>query len=53
MKGYDGISNLRFNGSHNGMAKDASLHAANNLENKTNRSANNGAPVPGQHQKVY
>ncbi|KAK4502269.1 hypothetical protein PRZ48_005694 [Zasmidium cellare] len=53
VKGYDGISNLRFNGSHNGMAKDASLHAANNLENKTNRSANNGAPVPGQHQKVY
>lgn len=53
VKGYDGISNLRFNGTHNGMANDASLHAANNMEDKRNKAANNGAPAQGQHQKVY
>ena len=53
VKGYDGIANLRFNGSHNGMSKDASLRAANNMEDKRNKATNNGAPVVGQHQKVY
>ncbi|KAF2139005.1 uncharacterized protein K452DRAFT_320648 [Aplosporella prunicola CBS 121167] len=51
VKGYDGISGLRFNGSHNGMARSADLRAANGQEPKAGFSAtdNNGAPRKGTH----
>jgi len=47
VKGYDGISGLRFNGTHNGMAKDASVRTANGLE-VTSSTGNNGGPTAGQ-----
>jgi catalase len=52
VKGYDGISNLRFNGEHNGMAKDKSLREANGMAVRTDRSIpfNNGGPTMGQHK---
>lgn len=51
VKGYDGISGLRFNGTHNGMAKDPKFRAANGHENLVSTSAcdSNGAPVKGTH----
>ncbi len=53
VKGYDGISNLRFNGEHNGMAKDKTLRAANGLAGRDESiSFNNGAPTMGQHTNV-
>ncbi|KAF2087095.1 CAT1 catalase [Saccharata proteae CBS 121410] len=53
VKGYDGISGLRFNGTHNGMAKDSSLRAANGMTSKVGFSAtdNNGAPARGTHKE--
>lgn len=47
VKGYPGISGLRFNGTHNGMAKEPSLRAANGMAEKSGTSAptQNGAPV--------
>merc|ERR1712059_231183 len=53
IKGYDGISGLSFNGTHNGMAKDDKLHAANGM-NGINFSGcdSNGAPMPGTHQQA-
>jgi catalase len=45
IKGYDGISNLQFNGSHNGMTKDATKGAANGKEKRFHER--NGAPRPG------
>jgi catalase len=48
VKGYPGISELRFNGTHNGMAKDASLRGANGLEREIGANAN-GAPTAGTH----
>ena len=52
VKGYQGISGLRFNGTHNGMAKDKSLRAANSMTIKVGFSAtdNNGAPTSGTHR---
>lgn len=52
IKGYDGIANLQFNGTHNGMAKDASLRAANGIETNKGKSIsdNNGAPAKGTHK---
>ncbi|KAI0126305.1 catalase-like domain-containing protein [Xylariales sp. AK1849] len=52
VKGYDGISGLRFNGTHNGMTKDANLRYANGSKVTQGKSAtdNNGAPVKGTHQ---
>lgn len=51
VKGYDGISNLRFNGEHNGMTKDAKLRAANGMTHPNNGLVdNNGAPRAGSHK---
>ncbi|KAK7530419.1 CAT1 catalase [Phyllosticta citricarpa] len=52
VKGYAGISGLRFNGSHNGMAKTPDLRAANGMLSKVSISAtdNNGAPARGTHK---
>jgi catalase len=46
--GYKGISELTFNGSLNGMTKDAKLRRANGLERKAVNV--NGAPVQGTHK---
>ena len=48
--GYDGIANLRFNGTHNGMAKDAKLRNANGI--KAGNPGNNGAPTKGMHDSL-
>merc|ERR1712000_134569 len=53
IKGYDGISGLSFNGTHNGMAKDDKLHAANGMNGVTfSGCESNGAPMPGTHQQA-
>jgi catalase len=50
VQGYDGISNLRFNGTHNGMTKDASFKVANGMKSITSsRPEENGAPAAGTH----
>lgn len=52
IQGYPGISGLRFNGSHNGMAKDKSLRSANGMQGEFAATAggNNGAPTAGTHK---
>lgn len=51
VKGYEGIAGLHFNGTHNGMAKDAKLKPANGIKmNAGYNPQNNGAPRPGLHQ---
>jgi len=50
IKGYPGISELQFNGSHNGMAKDAKLRSANGQQSQRNDS--NGAPYQGTHRNL-
>lgn len=54
VKGYDDISGLRFNGTHNGMTKDKKLRSANGMINSISFSAsdNNGAPCKGTHKGV-
>jgi catalase len=51
VEGYPGIAGLKFNGTHNGMAKDESVKYANGMAGKTGSSAtgNNGAPIKGTH----
>jgi len=51
IKGYDGIKNLKFNGSHNGMSDDPSIRIANGGgdEHGTSVPSQNGAPVKGLH----
>lgn len=49
VQGYPGIAELRFNGTHNGFAKDKSLRTANGMKS-VNISENNGAPVKGTHK---
>jgi len=51
VKGYAGIANLSFNGSHNGMAKDKKYAAANGQTDLTSLG-NQGAPVAGSHQSI-
>lgn len=54
IKGYPGIAGLRFNGSHNGLAKDKTNRAAHGQTVSLNVSAtgNNGGPVSGTHKQV-
>ena len=51
IKGYDGIANLRFNGTHNGMAANKDVAIANGMDDSLSTSVhdNNGAPVKGTH----
>jgi catalase len=50
VKGYDGIANMHFNGTHNGMAKDAKLRAANGVKATSGkRNDANGVPIKGTH----
>lgn len=46
LKGYDGISGLTFNGTLNGMTKDAKLRSAAGVNKPAGA---NGAPVKGTH----
>ncbi|KAI0827528.1 catalase-like domain-containing protein [Hypoxylon sp. FL0890] len=52
IKGYSGISNMRFNGTHNGMTKDVKLRYANDISPTKGKSVtkNNGAPSFGSHR---
>lgn len=45
---------MRFNGTHNGMAKDDSLKIANGMSSKPANSVpdNNGAPAIGTHRNL-
>lgn len=54
VKGYPGIADLSFNGSHNGMAKDRSKRLANGGKSDIGESIadNNGAPRAGTHKSV-
>jgi catalase len=54
VKGYPGIAQLRFNGTHNGMAKDKKLRAANGQSDiaSVKNDVQNGAPIQGTHQAV-
>lgn len=53
IKGYDGISGMRFNGTHNGMAKSNDAYGANGLKTKgkADEGEHNGAPLRGEHKK--
>ena len=52
VKGYDGIKNLKFNGTYNGMADKDDLYAANDRNRDRAGPRNyNGAPVSGTHQE--
>lgn len=53
VRGYDGISELSFNGTHNGMAKDKKNRLANHMSSAVSASKtdNNGAPSKGTHKK--
>jgi catalase len=52
VKGYPGISGLRFNGSHNAMADDGRNKSANgmNPDEASGQALNNGAPRAGSHK---
>jgi catalase len=54
IKGYDGIANMKFNGTHNGMTKDPSIRNANGMSGKlsNNNPQNNGAPSAGTHKSL-
>ncbi|RYN99352.1 Catalase [Alternaria tenuissima] len=56
VQGYPGIAGLRFNGTHNGMAKSQDNKVANGMTGLSvkyqEKNKTNGAPVPGSHQQV-
>ncbi|UQC91518.1 catalase [Colletotrichum lupini] len=54
IKGYDGIANLTFNGTHNGFAREKKNKYANGIDVTTCQSLteNNGAPIRGTHRNV-
>ena len=51
IKGYATIENMKFNGTHNGFAKDPSIANANGMKTTAanNNRDNNGAPIKGTH----
>ncbi|OAL51850.1 peroxisomal catalase-like protein [Pyrenochaeta sp. DS3sAY3a] len=51
IKGYPGIAELQFNGTHNGMTKDAKLRGANGIDTSSVHKSN-AAAVAGSHQAV-
>ena len=55
IKGYPGIADLSFNGSHYGMATDKSKRSANGVASNISDSiaTNNGAPRAGTHQSLH
>jgi len=54
VKGYPGIADMRFNGTHNGMAKSASVKNANGMAEQTvlSAQAGNGGPMAGTHAQL-
>ena len=51
IKGYEGISGLRFNGTHNGMAKSKDVYGANgiNVDRDATDGNYSGAPLKSTH----
>lgn len=50
VKGYDGIRDLSFNGTHNGMARSLDKKVANGMKGTgVSRCESNGAPLSGCH----
>ncbi len=51
IKGYDGIKDMKFNGTHNFMTSDPSVRNANGMTHIPSKSNpdNNGAPTKGSH----
>lgn len=47
---YDGIKDMRFNGTHNGMGGSADVRNANGMKKALGRTSNNGAPYEGLHK---
>ncbi|OQN97147.1 hypothetical protein B0A48_17244 [Cryoendolithus antarcticus] len=52
VKGYEGISNMHFNGSHNGMTKDPKVANANGLKKPAHFGGHNGAPTAAHQTAV-
>jgi catalase len=56
IKGYPGIAELRFNGTHNGMAKSKDLKVANGMtgisEKYAEKNITNGAAKAGTHKDI-
>ncbi|KAF2157411.1 CAT1 catalase [Myriangium duriaei CBS 260.36] len=55
VKGYPGIADLTFNGTHNGLAKETSKRSANGVASKLEGGSiapNNGAPRAGTHKSI-
>lgn len=52
IQGYDGIANMKFNGTHNGFSQDPHVRFANGIDVTRGQSitTNNGAPVSGSHK---
>jgi len=55
IKGYSGIAQLSFNGTHNGMAKTSNLRPANGQEDlgSVSKTNNNGALSEGSHAPLF
>ncbi|TGJ82727.1 hypothetical protein E0Z10_g6059 [Xylaria hypoxylon] len=52
IKGYDGIADLKFNGTHNGMAKGAKNRYANGASPAQRATSCNGAPFARTHAPI-
>ena len=54
IKGYPDIYNMKFNGTHNGMTKDASIRNANGMKTGLGsaKPEPNGPPVKGMHEGI-
>ena len=52
IKGYDGIKNMKFNGTHNGMSQDPSIRQANGIKTTAFGFDHNGAPTKGSHDTL-
>ena len=55
IKGYPGIKDMKFNGTHNGMADSADIHNANGMKilpGSQKGSVHQGAPIMGTHKAV-
>jgi catalase len=52
IKGYDGIKNMTFNGTHNGMSQDSSVRQANGIKGTALGYNHNGAPTKGSHDSL-
>jgi len=53
IKGYAGIKDMKFNGTHNGFSQDASIKYANGVAATSNSASDkNGAPTKGSHRGI-